>query len=277
MSRRRPASPAHSDRTADVHEEAREVRGLLALIDCRDDISVLDLHNYSPISHHTTQAAMKTPLRRPSPTTEETKWGYAIAGGIALGFAAIIQFAFGDLEGESLANLPAFVRIPYTVAGKLGLTVPLALLGLGLIIRDVLASRRTGAAQVVSLPRGAGLKRGSSCAVPPVPVPAPAATEPADSAADPNAEPIAEELEAGEPLPEEEQTGSGRRKIPALPGRFDGRVSSEEAATGGPAPAASEPSSTKAKSKSKGTVELASAKYLNKNKKGGRNSHQAGT
>jgi hypothetical protein len=221
---------------------------------------------------------MKTPLRRQSATVEETKWGYAIAGGIALGFAAIIQFAFGDLEGESLANLPAFVRIPYTVAGKLGLTVPLAILGLGLVIRDVLASRRTGAAQVVSSPRGAGLKRGSSPAVPPAPTPAPApaVAEPADSAADPNAEPIAEELEAGEPLPEEEQTGSGRRKIPALPGRFDGRVSSEEAATGGPAPAASEPSSTKTKSKSQGTVELASAKYLNKNKKGGRNSHQAG-
>jgi hypothetical protein len=214
---------------------------------------------------------MKHPSARPRAAEENSKWGYATAGAIALAFAAVIQFAFGDLSTDTQARLPAFVRIPYAVAGKLGLTVPMALVGLGLIGRDVLANRRAGLPPVAGGPREVGPRSGASSRVARPPVPAHAA---------PGAEPLAEELEAGEPLPGEEQpaeqTGSGRRKIPALPGGFDGRVSTTESGTtAGPAPAGSEP--RPAKAKGTGTVELSSAKYLNKTKQGGRNSHQGGT
>src|SRR5262245_31932748 len=82
--------------------------------------------------------------------TGESKWGYAVAGAIALGFAAVIQFAFGGLDEDSLARLPGFIKVAYGVGGKLGITVPLALLGLGLIIRDLAATRPAAAATSAS-------------------------------------------------------------------------------------------------------------------------------
>jgi hypothetical protein len=63
-------------------------------------------------------------------------WGYAFAGLLALAFAAAIQFAFGELTPEAADDLPYFGPV-YKVAGKLGLTVPLAALGFGLVLLDV--------------------------------------------------------------------------------------------------------------------------------------------
>src|SRR5262245_13220033 len=75
------------------------------------------------------------------PSTDNMKWGYAIAGAIALGFALFIQVAFVGLDEEGVANLPAIAAVPYSLAGKLGITIPLLLLGVGLILRDVLANQ----------------------------------------------------------------------------------------------------------------------------------------
>jgi hypothetical protein len=68
---------------------------------------------------------------------QEMRWGYAFAGAMALGFAAIVQFVFGELTPEGIEALPAFLAGLYIAAGKLGLTVPLAGLGALLILFDV--------------------------------------------------------------------------------------------------------------------------------------------
>lgn len=84
-----------------------------------------------------------TELRAPV----EAKRRYVLAGAIALGFAALIQFASGGLGEEMLADLPEIVTVPHGVAGKLALTIPLARLGLVLIVRGVrtTATRATAA------------------------------------------------------------------------------------------------------------------------------------
>lgn len=94
-------------------------------------------------------------MKPDSPTSndQEIKWGYAFAGAIALGFAAVIQFVFAGLDEDSLARLPGFVKLAYGIGGKLGITVPLALLGLGLIIRDLTASRSVAKAASASTAR----------------------------------------------------------------------------------------------------------------------------
>jgi hypothetical protein len=67
----------------------------------------------------------------------ELKWGYAFAGALALGFAALIEFAFGDLTPEGVEALPSFLAVAYELAGKHGLTVPLAILGVVLLVWEV--------------------------------------------------------------------------------------------------------------------------------------------
>lgn len=176
------------------------------------------------------------------------KWGYAFAGACALGFAALIQAAFGGLEEESLANLPAIVTVPYGIAGKLGITVPLALLGVGLILRDLLVNQRGGTARLdESAP-------GRSTRIAGVRQP------------EPGAAPVAvEDLEVGEPLADEVPSpapvAKPGKKIAALAGGFGGRHEGAPATTGGPVgdaePVAQRPGS--------GQVVLSSAKYLNKN------------
>ena len=74
-------------------------------------------------------------------STDNMKWGFAIAGAIALGFALLIQVAFDGLDEEGVANLPAIAAIPYSLAGKFGITIPLGLLGVGLILGHVLANQ----------------------------------------------------------------------------------------------------------------------------------------
>lgn len=119
--------------------------------------------------------------------TQEDRWGYAVAGTAAIGFAALIQFAFDDLPPAALVYLPV---------GKLALTVPLAALGGVLIARDLFANLGRRPAAVVQTQ-----------------------TEPAtldEQPQDVNFAPDEElDLETGEPL--EEEMGP---KIPALRGRF---------------------------------------------------------
>jgi hypothetical protein len=169
------------------------------------------------------------------------KWGYAFAGACVLGFALLIQLAFQGLDEETLAGLPAIVSIPYGLAGKLGVTVPLALLGIGLIGRDLLVNGRIGqtgetAGNVRSL------------------------------AENPGASPQAiDDLEMGEPIPDEDPPARApqkpAKKIAALAGGFRGRSEGLAEVVGGPvgdsAPVAQRPGS--------GQVALSSAKYLNKN------------
>jgi hypothetical protein len=135
------------------------------------------------------------------------KWGYAFAGACALGFAALIQVAFGGLDEESLGRLPAIVTVPYGLAGKLGITVPLALLGVGLILRDVLVNRRAGTVRLDDLEEG---------------------------------EPLADEIPSPAPA-------KPAKKIAALAGGFEGRHEKANATTGGPvadaAPIAQRPGS----------------------------------
>jgi hypothetical protein len=195
-----------------------------------------------------------------------SKWGYLIAGAIALNAAAVVQFALGDLSEGARAKLPGVVFKLHAAGGKVPLTVPIALLGAGLIVYALLPNRQP---ELPAPPVG----RLSSAAnrVPPrvrLPMPTPAGLEAV--AAEPGAD--EERLPIGEELPDQEQPRPRRKKIPALPGRFDGRASSERAETGGPAPAESE--RPRSKTKSGGNVELASEKYLDKRKKPGRNSHQ---
>jgi hypothetical protein len=180
---------------------------------------------------------MKSPAAEKSHNADEGKWGYAIAGACALGFAAIIQLAFGGLDEEALAKLPAVVTVPYGLAGKLGITAPLALLGVALILRDVLVNRGvTGTGSAA--PRSAGRGR--------------AADE--------------EDLELGEPIPDEASAAAKQPapKIAARAGGFGGRVSGAAGAavpTGGPV-GDSSPVTQRADS---GQVVLSSAKYLNPN------------
>jgi hypothetical protein len=177
------------------------------------------------------------------------KWGYAIAGAFAIGFAALIQVAFEGLDEETLANLPAIVAIPYGVAGEMGITIPLAVLGLGLILRDVLSHGSAGGSVAHPASRSARPSR----------VPK---TKPALTGAD-------EALEVGEPLAEEAPAKAAgpqpARKIAAVAGGFGGR--SERAPesipgkTGGPVgdstPLPQRPGS--------GQLTLSSAKYMNRN------------
>ncbi len=173
------------------------------------------------------------------------KWGYSIAGAFAIGFAALIQIAFDGLDEETLAGLPAIVTVPYGIAGKLGITVPLALLGGGLILRDVLVNRL-----------------GKSHGIP--------ATQETQTRRPGQAHPKSgvyqgsgEDLEVGEPLAEELPPSPSRkpaRKIAALAGGFGGRRDGASEMTSGAlgdAPVAPRPGS--------GQVLLSSAKYLNRN------------
>jgi hypothetical protein len=187
------------------------------------------------------------------PLSQETdagslKWGYAFAGACAVGFAALIQVAFDGLDEEALANLPAIVTVPYGLAGKLGITMPLALLGVGLILRDVMVNGRgstmsTAATTTSRLSRIGG-------AHPPKP-------DVARKSAD--------DLEVGEPLVEDlpppAPSKKPARKIAALAGGFGGRREGVPETTGGPVgdsvPLPQRPGS--------GQVVLSSAKYLNKN------------
>jgi len=152
--------------------------------------------------------------------TDESPWGYAFAGVVALTFAALIQFALAELPPNVLKYLPI---------GKLAMTVPLAAWGLALIARDLVAN--LGKRPVVvrksrePAPHEAPSEPASSVVV---------VSQDAETVTDPDPVSVAEQapvsvgelalesvsgeeldLEVGEPLPED--LGP---KIPALRGRF---------------------------------------------------------
>src|SRR4051812_30506619 len=72
--------------------------------------------------------------------TDDSPWGYAVAGVVALAFAALIQFALAELPSNVLKYLPI---------GKLAMTVPLAAWGVALIARDLVANLGRPAVRVV--------------------------------------------------------------------------------------------------------------------------------
>ena len=179
--------------------------------------------------------------------TGSMKWGYAFAGACAVGFAALIQVGFDGLDEEAQANLPAIVTVPYGLAGKLGITVPLALLGVGLILRDVVVNGRESTISTAAT--------------------TPARSRKISGAHPPKAEVAqrsGEDMEMGEPLeeaaPSQAPSRMPAKKIAALAGGFGGRREGTPESTGGPvgdAPVHQRPGS--------GQVVLSSAKYLNKN------------
>jgi hypothetical protein len=135
--------------------------------------------------------------------TEEYRWGYAVAGIVALAFASLIQFALAELPHDVLKYVPI---------GKLALTVPLAAWGVALIARDLVANFGRPTVRI---------SRARSERAQPAPRPQEAEPMP-DSDVVPSEELALEsvsdeelDLEVGEPL--EEETGP---KIPALRGRF---------------------------------------------------------
>lgn len=170
--------------------------------------------------------------------TNESKWGYAFAGAIALGFAGVIQFAFGGLDEETLEIMPAIVKVPYEIAGKLGITVALAVIGLSLIARDVIVNR-VSRSEVASGRRSNTLRIAKQTA---------GAVDDADL-------PIAEDVEPAR------GKKPGAAMIAALTGRFEGRGASGPATTGGP----TGDSNPAPPSDTGGQMVLSSAKYLNRN------------
>jgi hypothetical protein len=164
---------------------------------------------------------MKSDTSKQSDAADNVKWGYAIAGAIALGFAAVIQVAFGGLDEETLAKLPAVVAVPYGIAGKLGITVPLALLGIGLILRDAFVNLNVNP-QRCRTPRRERTTAGAIAQKGRIPAAS------------------GEVLEVGEPIPEEMSPAPpapkkpAGKKIAALQCQFDGRATSAKATTGGP-------------------------------------------
>ena len=171
--------------------------------------------------------------------SDDLKWGYAFAGVCALGFAAVIQFAFGQLDEEALSNLPAIVTVPYAIAGKLGITITLAVVGLCLVARDVLVNQAATAGSHMRKVTSAPKRKGNP------------------TVADDEL-PIAEEVE---PTNGKKQTG---QKIAAKDGRFEGRRGSIPDQTGGPTGGAN-PTTP---SENDGRMVLSSAKYLNRNSGG---------
>jgi hypothetical protein len=187
----------------------------------------------------------------PKDEDKEMKWGYAIAGVLAIGIAAVVQFVFGDLDQETQENLPALFAIPYAMGGKLGLTIPLAVIGLILLLCEAFL-HGGGSEQTTTSAAPRSAKR----------------TAPAKRAAQQEEE----EMEMGEPLSEavEGEPQPNAVKIPAR-GRFAGAPRSSGAPRSGGAARSSEEESGVT---SDGHMVLSTAKYLGTN--GGKPSFRKG-
>lgn len=68
------------------------------------------------------------------------RWVFATVGVFASGVAVLGQFLFPGPNTDAIAGLPEFVR----TAGKLPVTIPLLVLGLGLISRDAIKNMHRG-------------------------------------------------------------------------------------------------------------------------------------
>ena len=123
--------------------------------------------------------------------------------------------------GQDALHLPAIVTVPYGIAGKLGITVPLALLGVGLILRDVVVNQHAGSTEVNAVVPARLKKISRVCSPKPGAVPG-----------------EVEDLEVGEPLVDEvplvQPTQKPAMKIAARAGGFGGRAGGVPETTGGP-------------------------------------------
>jgi hypothetical protein len=172
--------------------------------------------------------------------------GHLIAGAILLNAAAVVQFALGDLSESARGELPGVLFSLHAAGGKVPLTAPVALLGACLVIFSLIPERRPDLP-----PPPVGRLSSAANRVPPrarVPAPTPRRT--------PAHQPVSgdETLPIGEELPDQEQPPPEPRHAPA------------SATTPRPLP--------RFKTKSTGNVELASAKYLDRNWKPSPDPHQ---
>jgi hypothetical protein len=163
----------------------------------------------------------------PNADEKEMKWGYAFAGVLAIGIAVVVQFAFGELDQEGQENLPAILAVPYALGGKLGLTIPLAVIGLGLVLRDILV--HGGSSAKVTSSRSA--KRTA------------------------RQEPEEEELEMGEPLSEAVEGMEPQPAAVKIPGARGFTGTTRPAGSGGG-------SSSSTGGSHNGQMVLTTAKYL---------------
>ena len=81
------------------------------------------------------------------------KCGFAAVGATAVAVAVVVQFA---VAGPDAAALPGFLAV-----GKLALTIPLVVLGLGLIARDAIKNMYRGTTIPTSSGRWPPSTRGS--------------------------------------------------------------------------------------------------------------------
>ena len=207
-----------------------------------------------------------------STESDDRKWGALIAGASIVGIAACLQFAYAGLHEHTLAKLPASVAHAYSVAGKLILTVPLAALGVLLVVGSVVTNLRERAAAPTrpaparrptpsradfQLPDRPPSRADFQLATPnpsradfQLRTPNPSRAEfqlPGASVPTPLPPGLEEELEVGEPIPDEELQAEAAPP-PAPPGRFEGRAAATRKKGTG----------------TQATMELASAKYLNR-------------
>jgi hypothetical protein len=162
-------------------------------------------------------------------------WVFATLGAMAVLGAVVVQFVVPGLDAEMLATMPGFVQAAYAATGKIALTIPLMVLGLGLISRDAIRN----------------MHRGSEGAVAPPPAKSRAVV----------AQPVEEEVFAEEiydelpppPLPATTPTPSGKIRA-----RF-GRPTPADAPEASPTPFRNPNSEG-------GSVALSTAKYLNNGK-----------
>jgi hypothetical protein len=67
----------------------------------------------------------------------EVRWVCAFAGVLVLGSAAAIQFVLGEMPAEEIEKMPPFLVVLYAMTGKFIVTIPLALLGGALLLKDL--------------------------------------------------------------------------------------------------------------------------------------------
>ena len=204
-----------------------------------------------------------------APKREKSEGGYACAGVLALSLAALLHFGFNNLNPEQVDELPPFLGAVYKAVGIGGVSVPLGVLGLGLIAREVFFTPRRR--PVREKPRRVVVVRR----------PGEAATlVEADADAPPGAvgHELVEALPTGEPLdeapPADEGAEAGGPADPGRPRIRGGWGAGTPNARRGRVTDASEPEKTTVVGSGGGQMQLSSAKYLKK-KGGGRDAELA--
>jgi hypothetical protein len=163
--------------------------------------------------------------------------GYACAGVLALSLAVLMHFSFGGLSPEQVDELPLVLRGAYRAVGIAGFSFPLGAVGVGLVLREVFKPRRPRSER----PRVVVVRR-------PEKAPAQSAgAGPPDGTAQPE-----DELEVGEPL---------EPAYPKIPGRW---ATVRLNARRGTTTDAGDPTHTPVVESGGGHVELASARYMNR-------------